>query len=271
MRSDVLLNVIEAGPAHRASLEPLVLIHGIGGSADDWEFQVPFFSRRCRVIALDLPGCGQSPKTGHYSIPAFAEDVWATLDQLGVGEASLVGHSMGGAVAMQMAVNSPSRVRHLILADTLASFEIDSMRKLVLYWYRLLAVKLLGPAWLSRAVALKLFPRDEQAGIRRRVAERNALTDREVYLQTIRSVRGWTIMDRLGRLSMPTLVLAADQDYFPVADAQTLTDALPNARLEVFRGAHHHLPLECSGRFNQLVLSFLRGEVGASGPKRRTD
>lgn len=257
MGFDVQLNLLDTGSVERGLPHPLVLIHGIGGSADDWESQIPFFSSHCRVIVPDLPGCGRSPKTGRYTIPAFANDVWATLDRLGVAEANLVGHSMGGAVALQMAVDAPHRVPRLIIADTLASFEIDSTKKFALYWYRLLAVKLLGPAWLSRAVAMKLFPEPEHADTRQRVADRNALNDKEVYLKTIRSIRGWTVMDRLERLSMPTLVLAADQDYFPVSDVQVLTDALPQARLEVFKGAHHHLPLECSERFNQVVLAFL--------------
>lgn len=241
-------------------MPPLVLIHGIGGSADDWEFQIPFFSRHTRVIAPDLPGCGRSQKTGDYSIPAIAKDVWATLDRLEVTEINLVGHSLGGAVALQMAVDSPSRIQHLVLADTLASFEIDSVRKLTLYWYRLLAIKLFGPAWLARTVSSQLFPRAEQAAIRQRVADRSALTDREVYFRTIRSVRGWSVMGRLDHLSMPALVLAADEDYFPVLDAEKLAKALPNARLEVFRNAHHHLPLECADRFNQAVLAFIRDE-----------
>lgn len=257
MRSEISLNVLDSGANAQGLLQPLVLIHGIGGSADDWEFQVPFFARRCRVIAPDLPGYGRSPKTGSYSIPAFAGDVWSTLDHLGIGAVNLVGHSMGGAVALQMAMDSPSRVQHLVLADTLASFETDSINKLILYWYRLFAIKLLGPVWLSRSVSSRLFPRADQAEIRQRMAARSALSDREVYFRTIRSIRGWTVMNRLERLLMPILVLAADDDYFPVSDAQNMTDALPNARLEVFKGAHHHLPLECAGSFNEAVLAFL--------------
>ena len=239
-------------------MPPLVLIHGIGGSAEDWELQIPFFSPHCRVIAPDLPGCGRSPKTGDYSIPTIAKEVWTTLDHLNAAEINLVGHSMGGAVALQMVVDSPSRVQHLVLADTLASFEIDSVRKFILYWYRLLAIKVFGPVWLARALSSQLFPSAEHAEIRRRVADRSALTDRGVYFRTICSIRGWSVMDRLDRLSMPALVLAADRDYFPMFDAENLAKALPNARLEVFRNAHHHLPLECADRFNQAVLAFIR-------------
>lgn len=244
---------------------PLVLVHGIGASKEDWEAQIPFFSKTRRVIAADLRGFGVSPKGSVYSVPAFAADIWALLDQCRIDTFDLVGHSMGGAVVLQMAVDQPDRVRRLVLADTLASFEANSPGKLALYWYRLLMMMLVGPARLSAVVAERLLPRPEHAALRERMTQRSAQNDRHVYLQTIRAIKGWTVMDRLDRLRMPTLVLVAEEDYFPVADAERLVEALPNAQLVVFEHAHHHLPLECSGRFNTVLSAFLEDRPAASG------
>src|SRR5581483_12304424 len=85
----------------------LVLLHGLGSSARDWERQIHVYSRHFRVIAPDFRGFGASERIGPYSIPQFAADVWALLAQLGIGRFRLVGYSMGGAVALEMALAQP--------------------------------------------------------------------------------------------------------------------------------------------------------------------
>lgn len=254
----VALHISDTGADAKHLLPPLVLLHGIGSSVEDWEFQIPFFSAFCRVIAPDLRGFGHSPKARDYSISAFSSDIWALLGRLGIRRFNMIGHSMGGAVALQMAVEQPQRVERLVLADTLATFKIDTAAKFGVYLYRLAMMRMFGPARLSEALSLKLFPRPEQADLRLRVARRSALNDRDAYVRTIRAIRGWSVIDQLSRLTMPVLILVAENDYFPVNDARRLAAALPNARLEVFERAHHHLPLECAARFNATVLSFLR-------------
>ncbi|HWY24837.1 MAG TPA: alpha/beta fold hydrolase, partial [Nevskia sp.] len=81
---------------------PLVLLHGIGASRQDWEFNVPALARRYRVITPDLRGFGLSERSGNYSVATFANDIWQLLEQLEVERFHLIGHSMGGAVALQM-------------------------------------------------------------------------------------------------------------------------------------------------------------------------
>lgn len=253
----VALHVLDTGAPPDARLPPLVLLHGIGASGEDWEFQVPAFAPYCRVIVPDLRGFGRSPRGERYTIDAFAADVWAALDGLGVQHFNLVGHSMGGAVALCMAVTAPERIQRLVLADTLPSFEVNSFGKLSLYLYRLIMMRLFGPARLSGAVARALFPKPEQAALRARMAVRNMRHDRSVYLHTLRGIKGWTVADRLSRLIMPTLVLAAEHDYFPRADAEAFAAALPNARLQIFPDTHHHLPMEIPQAFNAQILKFL--------------
>ncbi|MBL6751029.1 MAG: alpha/beta hydrolase [Nevskia sp.] len=244
---------------------PLLLVHGIGTDHEDWEDQVPVFARRYRVIAPDLRGYGRSDRGGEFSPQAFAADLWALLDGLGIGRFLLVGHSMGGAVALQMAVDQPERVLALVAADTLPSFVIDTPAKRLLFAFRYVMMSLFGPRRLARAVANKLFPEPGQAALRERSCRRGAAIDRHVYLKNLRQLVGWSVQRRLERLRMPVLVIAAEHDYFPVGDAEAFTAALPDGRLSVFAGRHHALPLEAPRRFNATVLRFFAAAASGRG------
>ncbi len=96
---------------------PLVIIHGLFGSADNWRTLSKKFAETYRVIALDLRNHGRSPHTEGMSYGAMAADVLALMDKLGLEKAYILGHSMGGKVAMQLALNHAGRVEKLIVAD----------------------------------------------------------------------------------------------------------------------------------------------------------
>jgi pimeloyl-ACP methyl ester carboxylesterase len=246
---------------------PVVLLHGIGASIRDWDFQIPALSKRQRVIAPDLRGFGLSEKAGDYRVATFAADVWALLDRLGVVRFNLVGHSMGGAVALQMAVDRPERIERLVAADTLPSFEANTFAKRILFAYRFAMMGVFGPQRLAAAVAQKLFPGPHQAALRERAVAGGLANDRGVYLDTIRNLLGWHVSDRLARLTMPTLVLVAEHDYFPVADGRAFAEAVAGARLKVFKGMHHAVPLEAPRAFNAALRSFFEEKRKPSSRK----
>lgn len=238
----------------------VLLIHGIGASGEDWEFQVPALVPSRRVIVPDLRGYGRSGHRGPYSIERFAADLYALLDRLGVQQCDIVGHSMGGAVALQMAIDAPQRVRKLVICDSLPSFKPDSPKKWGLFFYRMFMMAVFGPRLLSRAVNERLFPAPEQAALRQRVATRNgARNTRRVYLQTLPQLVRWSLRERLVELRMPVMIVMAEHDYFPVADGQAYAAAIPGARFELLQGLHHSAPIEAPARFNPLLLAFLRG------------
>lgn len=248
---------------------PLVLLHGIGASRQDWEFNVPAFARRYRVITPDLRGFGLSERSGNYSVTTFANDIWQLLEQLEVERFHLIGHSMGGAVALQMAVDRPEKIERLIAADTLPSFQTNTFGKRILFAYRYLMMGVLGPQRLSSAVAAKLFPNPDQQALRDRATAGGIANDRGVYLETLKTLLGWSVVEQLQRLTMPVLVLAAEHDYFPVGDAETFARLLRDARLKIFAGMHHALPLEAPQAFNTAVLRFLAGEPEGKAMKHR--
>jgi pimeloyl-ACP methyl ester carboxylesterase len=258
----------QAGAAGGA---PLVLLHGLGASSADWEYQVPELARHFQVIVPDLRGHGASDRAGEYSVPRFAADTWQLLDHLKLRAPVLVGHSMGGAVAMQMALDRPGAVARLVLANTLPSFLTDTAGKRAMLWLRLLLMGLLGPRRMSEIMTRRLYPHPGQARLRAKVARRNARNDRTAYIASIRALTRWSVRDRLGELAMPVLVLASEHDYFEGDEVERFVAALPRGRLIRFSGARHGLPLERPGAFNRAVLDFLRepqGPRAASAPAR---
>lgn len=245
---------------------PLLLLHGLGSSSHDWEHQVPELSRHFHVVAPDLRGHGASARTGGYSVERFAADTWRLLDQLGHAQVDVLGYSMGGAVAMQMALDRPGAVRRLILSNTLPSFRVDTLAKRWLLWSRLMLMGWLGPRRLSEVMTRRLYPRPDQAELRARVARRNAQNDKNVYLETVRALTRWSIADRIGRLTMPVLVLAAEHDYFLRRETDAFVAALADARVEHFPGTRHGLPLESPEAFNRAVLDYLLPRAAPAPP-----
>lgn len=245
---------------------PLLLLHGLGSSGRDWEFQVPAFARHRHCIVPDLRGHGASERSGSYSVERFAADGWALLDQLGVGELDVLGHSMGGAVAMQMALDRPGRIGRLALSNTLPSFLIDTLAKRWLLWTRLVLMEWLGPRRLSELLTRRLYPRPDQAALRAKVARRNARGDKHVYLETVRALTRWSVAGRLGELTLPVLVLSAEFDYFLRRETDAFVAALPQGRLVHFPGTRHGLPLELPEAFNRAVLEFLAAPPRTRAP-----
>jgi pimeloyl-ACP methyl ester carboxylesterase len=243
---------------------PLVLLHGLGSSARDWEFQFHVYSRTFRVIAPDLRGFGASQRKGPFRIEQFAADVWALLAQLGIDRFRLVGYSMGGAVALQMAVSQPGRIERLLISNSMPSFKPTTPGHWSMIGYRFVCMALLGPKVLARRAAAQMFPKPEQAEMRRLNAQRAGRNSRWVYLRTLWGLVRWSVIDRLGSLCMPAMVIAADHDYFSRGEIVKFAHALPRGRLQIVRDSHHGLPQECHQQFNKLTLKFLlRGLASA--------
>ncbi len=247
----------------------LLFVHGLGATKADFDKQVDYFSRIFRVIAVDLRGHGASDAMGPYSIERFATDCLGLMEQLTPNNFALVGHSMGGAVAMQMALYKPEKIYKLVLADTLPSFVPDNFQKWLMVWSRILMMQLFGPKMLSRQVAARMFPNKDQKPLRDLVAERNGNTRKTVYLSMLGSITRWSVTDKLLWLRMPTLVLAGEHDYFQPSEAEVFAENLPDGRCRIFTSAHHHLPLERPDEFNRNVMEFL--VPGASASTLRGD
>lgn len=253
---DFSMHYVEAG-----SGPPLLLLHGLGGSWQDWEEQIPHLSRHFRVIAPDLRGFGDSTRGRRlFSVARFAADVHALLAQLGVGSFVLIGHSMGGAVAQQLALQEAGRIRRMVIANSVPSFRPQSLRHYIEFGYRWLAMGLLGPARLSRIGAARMYPDPAQAALRARSIALGAQNSRYSYLAALAALGRWSVLPRLQELRMPVLVIGSEHDFFAREETVRFAHALPHARLHMVAGAHHGLPLERPRVFNELLDRFLHGE-----------
>ena len=242
--------------------EPLLLVMGLAADTMAWAMQVPAFSAHYRTIIFDNRDVGRSSMAaGPYEITDMAQDTLALADALELESFHLVGVSMGGAIAQEVALAAPDRVRTLTLAMT---------------WPR-------GGAWAAKLSEL-WSARVEHMSREERVDELMLLTLSEDFFENADGV-AWLrdvmlqnphpqsadafarqldassrhdTRERLGRLAIPTHVIGAEHDILvPVWKSSELAELIPGARLSVIDAGPHGANLENAEEFNRLVLDFL--------------
>lgn len=262
--NDIRMHYVLAGEG-----EPLVVLHGLGSCAEDWQEQVDRFSAHYRVVVPDLRGFGRSDKPpGPYSVAQFAEDVRELLLQLGIHRCHLLGFSMGGAIAFQFALDQPEFVQSLIIVNSVPSFELDTLRKRFMVASRIFMARVLGMERVVRVISKRVFPEPHQARTREALIERHKNNSKESYLAAINALAGWSVKPRLGELAMPALIIASDQDYTEIEEKQATVAAMPAARLAVITDSRHVTYADQPDQFSRVVLKFLsavRGRAGNDG------
>lgn len=242
---------------------PLLLLHGLGSSAADWLLQMPAFSAHCRVIAPDLRGHGRTDKPrGPYSIAEMAADVAALQTALGASPAHVLGLSMGGMVALQLAVDYPANVLTLVIANSVPALAPRTLTERLRLWQRLALARTLGPARTGRFLSRRLFPKPEQEVYRQLIAERWTANDPDAYLASMRACTAWSVADRLGEIRCPALVISGDEDYLPLDAKRELAERLPDGRFLMIADSRHATPIDQPEAFNRAVLDFLLPRSG---------
>jgi pimeloyl-ACP methyl ester carboxylesterase len=237
--------------------EPLLLIHGLGGSGADWAFQVAALERRFRVIVPDLPGCGHSPPPrDEYAIAGFATALWSLLDHLGVSRTNIIGFSLGGAVALEMAAQRPTSVPRLGLINSLATYRPDDWRKWLEVHVSMWLVRLLGMRRAAWLLALRLFPEPWQRSIREHAAAVVGAVPASSYLGMGLALARWAIIDRLDRLKGRILLIVAENDFTPLTEKRALAAKL-KADIVVVRGSRHGTPFDSIEATNASLLALL--------------
>ena len=252
----------------------LLLIHGIGDSSRTWLEVLPELGRRFTVIAPDLLGHGGSDKPrADYAASAYASGMRDLLGVLGIERATVVGHSLGGGVAMEFAYLFPSRCERLVLVGTGG---VGRGVHPVLRWASAPGAELVLPLVTAQPVqqlARRLAPLLRVVGgfgmgsdfhyVLERYQSLADGTARSAFLRTLRSVVDWrgqvvTMLDRCYLTSdMPTLLVWGDEDHVvPVRHARTAHAAMPGSRLEIFRGAGHFPHQADPERFIRLLTEF---------------
>jgi len=239
----------------------LLLVHGLGGSHDDWRRQIPVLASRFRVVAPDLRGFGDSERQEPFTIQQHARDAARLLDGLGIARAHVLGLSMGGAIAMELALTEPGRIAGLILANTSPEFELRNWERRYLAVSRVLLALLFGVGGVARFFGKAVFPAPHQERLRLRLLERASHTSRWVYIASLRALTRWSAAERLGEILAPTLVLGAEHDFSDIGEKRRWAAKIPDARVVMLPGSRHRSELDSPEAFNELVLRFL-AEVG---------
>ncbi len=238
--------------------EPVLLIHGLGSSTRDWDSQVPELSRQFQVITFDVRGHGRSGKPKErYSVKLFADDTAALIRHLRLGPVHVVGISMGGMIAFQLAVDAPDLVRSLVIVNSGPAMPIRTLAQRLMIWTRVAIVRVQGMRKMGEVLAARLLPKPEHALLRAAFIERWAGNDPRAYLSALKGLVNWGVMAQLSRITCPVLVLTADQDYTPIAFKRRYAALLKHAEVVVVDDARHFLPIERPEPFNAAVLTFL--------------
>ncbi|RBH54891.1 MULTISPECIES: alpha/beta hydrolase [Pseudomonas] len=237
---------------------PVLLIHGLGSSTLDWEMQIPALSAQHRVIVMDMRGHGRSDKPRQrYSIAGFSADVMALIEHLKLDPPHLVGLSMGGMISFQLAVDQPQMFKSLCVVNSAPEVKVRKPGDYLQWAKRWSLARLLGPKRIGKALSVMLFPKPEQAELRRKMTERWARNDKRAYLASFDAIVGWGVQEQLSRIACPTLIVSADHDYTPVALKESYVKLIPDARLVVIADSRHATPLDQPQVFNQTLLEFL--------------
>jgi len=236
--------------------EPLLLIHGLGSSGADWARQVAALEAHFHLIVPDLPGCGHSgPLPTECSIAGLATSLWRLLDQMGVRRPNIAGFSLGGAVALEMALQRPDSVPRLALINSLASYEVDHWRKWLEARLSAALIALCGMSFVGRLFAVRLFPHPWQRSMRERAASVIGAVPARGYLDLMTALENWSATERLEQITGRVMMIAAEHDYTPVAEKRLLAARL-KADLLVIRGSRHGTPFDSVGATNASLMAL---------------
>jgi pimeloyl-ACP methyl ester carboxylesterase len=253
---------------------PLLLLMGFGMDHQGWMMQIPDLQRDFRLILMDNRGVGRSDAPpGPYSVREMASDAVAVLDACEVEQAHVVGLSMGGMIALQMALEHGRRMNRLVLACTTACLgefgertvqEVSERMGLDLTAEDPNELADVNMEQVARELIALSFSRDmiEKAAPMIEQLLQQALrwlpTPQVLHAQYA-GIRAHNVADRLGEIQRPTLVMTAGRDrLIPPEQGEAIAAGIQGATLRAFAKAGHAINMERAPQFNQAVRDFLR-------------
>jgi (E)-2-((N-methylformamido)methylene)succinate hydrolase len=238
---------------------PLVLVHGVGGDASNWDGVVERLLPRFRIIRPDLPGHGRSrPLTAPCTAEDLARGVMEAMDAHGVNAAAIAGFSLGGTVALAMALSAPARVQRLALIGTPIGRTPDERARALA---RIEVLKEKGLAEIAAGNRERWFtdefrkrhPDVVEARVRQVVE-----SDPASYLHAYTVFATADYADRLPELRVPTLVITGEHDLAATPRmARLARERIPGSRLKILPGLRHSLLIEAPGEVAALLADFL--------------
>jgi pimeloyl-ACP methyl ester carboxylesterase len=269
-------NVVELGDG-----PPLLFVHGLAGRWQNWLENLPHFAASRRVVAVDLPGFGASPPPREeISIPGYARFLDRLCDALAIDAAAVVGNSMGGYVAAELAIAAPQRVERLMLVSAAGITAEHLRRDQVMTGARVVAALATRAAARHASLARRPGLRKLALGFVVRHADRlSAPIAHELmegsakpgFVPAMEAILAHRISERLAQIACPTFVLWGEDDrVIPARDASRFGELIPDARVEVWPDTGHVAMLERPARFNALLDAFLAEAPGERVAPART-
>jgi pimeloyl-ACP methyl ester carboxylesterase len=263
--------------------EPVVLVHGLGGQWQNWLENIPRLAQERRVLALDLPGHGLTPEPtdGEISISGYGGCVDAFCEQLGLGKVALVGNSMGGFVAAEVAIQFPERVSRLVLVSAAGISSADALHAPILTIGRLAFAIATNTAARDRALASRPITRHASLAL---VARHPRLLKPDLayeglfkgagkpgFNDALRACLDYDFRDRLPDVKVPTLIVWGEKDaIIPVRDANEFERLISDSRKVVMKDTGHIPMAERPQAFNDVLVGFL-AETGSAEENEPAD
>jgi pimeloyl-ACP methyl ester carboxylesterase len=242
--------------------DSLVVIHGGGGGVNAWSDNLELLTEHYTVYAPDLPGFGNSQSIDdRFSVPEYVDFLERFTGELGLDQFYLMGHSVGGGIAIQYALDYPKKINSLVLISSLF------LGQEIAFWARYLSspsiLRHLGVTGLVMFDALSWFIRQFSFSF----SLKPPYTRVQIGIgKSIMSLKGQTtvLLDELARLVMPTLLVWGAKDgVVPVKHAYAAARVIPDCRVHIFENGGHHIHNQNSQEFSRLLVSFLRKSTDA--------
>lgn len=245
--------------------KPLIILHGMGNNSQSWKHQVAGLSQEYAVIAWDAPGYGKSsdPKKEFKDFSEFADVLKGFIDGLNYDSITLLGHSMGSAIALDFCYRYPDRVERLIISDATRGAaglsREENEKKLAV---RLNNIDTLDPRDIAIQRVKELLAPNPNIEVKKE-AERIMSQVRPMgYKSVAYSLFHLNQMGILNHIKVPTLIICGELDRVtPVSESRIFHDNIPNSELVTIPGAGHLCYQEEPDTFNSIVLTYLRNEV----------
>lgn len=242
----------------------VVFLHGIGGDGTSWLPELDAMSVRCRAVAWDMPGYGGSPALPEMTFPALAAALKDLLGKLGIERAHLVGHSIGGMVALEFAARFPERVASLVLYATSPAFGKPDGD-----WQRDFLKARLAPldagqrmAELAPSIVESLIGDSPDEDGMARATAAMARVPEAAYRAAMQCLVTFDRRDALAELAVPTLVLAGEHDdNAPAAMMERMAGKIPGAHFQVIPGAGHLAHFEQPAAFRAALDAFFEQTI----------
>ena len=260
------VNYVDIG---QGDAPPAVFIHGLGGNWQNWLENIPRLAQDRRVLALDLPGFGESPMPpDKISITGYGELVVEFARAVGIDEpADVIGNSMGGFIAAEIGINSPDFARRIVLCSA-AGISVTNLRRRPV----LTAARITAAA--TNLLLARLEAMAKRPGLRHiamsyvfrhpsRIAPDLAYqvlsgTGKPGFIDALDALTDYDFRDRLGDVKVPVLLVwGAEDNLVPVADADEFERLIPDSRKVILEDTGHVSMLERPSTFNDLVVDFL--------------